>query len=275
MKNWRDRIDLREQILAELKSHPESRSSTNYARVHNVIRRDIIVGVFRSGERLKTSELTKRYGLSAVPIREALQKLAGEGLVDMEANRGTSVRAIDGGFLLQLHEMREVLAAHITAASVTAMTDEVIEALEVIEEVYEGFLTAEDRGGTVRANGLFHRTLETCADNQVIKDVLRNHSDLLETLRLEVWFTPERLRTMPEEHRELLAACRARDGAAAAEITVRHVRNSRDDFLFRIPALRSESSGSAERSGALAGATGSSIADLWGQKGPTQTRGPG
>jgi DNA-binding GntR family transcriptional regulator len=82
---------------------------TNYQRVRDIIRNDIITGQFRDGDRLKISDLVGRYGISAMPIREALQQLQGEGLVVMSANRGASVRRIDEHFLWQMYEIRKAL----------------------------------------------------------------------------------------------------------------------------------------------------------------------
>ena len=90
---------------------------TNYQRVRDIIRNDIITGQFQAGARLKISELVERYGLSAMPIREALQQLQGEGLVVLSANKGASVRRIDERFLWQGYEVRKALEAYFAAGT--------------------------------------------------------------------------------------------------------------------------------------------------------------
>ncbi|EAU44744.1 GntR family transcriptional regulator, partial [Salipiger bermudensis] len=57
-----------------------------------LIREDILSGRIAPGDRLKTAELAKQLGFSTMPLREALRKLEGEGLVAIEPNRGATVR---------------------------------------------------------------------------------------------------------------------------------------------------------------------------------------
>src|SRR3712207_3392027 len=63
-----------------------------YVRVREQLRTDILQGVFAPGERIKIAELSKRYGVSQMPVREALQMLQGEGLVTIAPNKGASIR---------------------------------------------------------------------------------------------------------------------------------------------------------------------------------------
>ena len=82
---------------------------TNYDMLRDAIREDIVAGVFPPGCRLKISDLTERYGISAMPVRDALQQLCGEGYIAIEPNRGASVRQIDATFLSQVYEIRRAV----------------------------------------------------------------------------------------------------------------------------------------------------------------------
>src|SRR5664279_3570657 len=105
---------------------------TNYQRVRDIIRNDIITGQFQAGARLKISELVDRYGLSAMPIREAMQQLQGEGLVVLSANKGASVRRIDERFLWQVYEVRRALEAYFVAEMASRATEADVERLRAI-----------------------------------------------------------------------------------------------------------------------------------------------
>jgi DNA-binding GntR family transcriptional regulator len=204
---------------------------TNYARVRDVIRRDIIAGTFAPGSRLKAVELASRYGVSPVPVREALQQLLGEGLVVIVPNRGASVRNINGTFIRNVCEVRELLRVHLTAKGAARMTDRVLVRLEAIEEVYEDALAAGDDQLTIGANHMFHLEIRRLADNPEAEEMLQKHFALTKTLRLRVGYSAERRRDMPLEHRALIEACRRRDPVAAAEIARRHTRSSIEDLL--------------------------------------------
>ncbi|MET0746213.1 MAG: GntR family transcriptional regulator, partial [Microvirga sp.] len=104
--------------------------STNYHRVRDAIRQDIVDGTFGQGEWLKMSILVERYGLSGAPIREALNQLEAEGLVEMLPNRGARVRRVTRDYIAKLFEIRLALepmlaqrsAAVATAENVAQMT---------------------------------------------------------------------------------------------------------------------------------------------------------
>jgi DNA-binding GntR family transcriptional regulator len=70
------------------------RSKSTGAAVAELVREAILCGEFAEGERLPESDLARRYGVSRIPLREALQILTGEGLVKASANRGVRVRAL-------------------------------------------------------------------------------------------------------------------------------------------------------------------------------------
>lgn len=78
-------------------------------QLEQALRADILEGVFPPGERLKAAELTERYGVSATPLREALQRLAGESLVDLDSRLGASVSAISRDDLLDTYELLTLL----------------------------------------------------------------------------------------------------------------------------------------------------------------------
>jgi DNA-binding GntR family transcriptional regulator len=206
-------------------------AGTNYSRVRDVIRRDIVAGVFPPGSRLKAAELATRYGVSPIPVREALQQLLGEGLIVITPNRGARIRTIDTTFIRNVCELREVLHVHLTAKGAARMTERVLARMEAIEEVFEDALAAGDDQLALSANTLFHRENRRAAGNPEGEEMLQKHFAFAKALRLRVGFSEERRRVMPSEHRELIEACRRRDPVAAAEIARRHTRRSTEDLL--------------------------------------------
>lgn len=221
----------REKLFGEICTHAEVVSSTNYTRIHLVIRRDIILGEFAAGQRLKTADLSERYGLSSVPIREALQKLAGEGLVCFSPNKGVSVRAVDADFIRELHELRELVTTHLARRSVPAMTDDAIDDLVAIEDIFREVIERDDRKMVIRTNRFFHNTLDQFSRNEMMKRTIATHFEILETLRSSIGYTSDRGVEMQTDHEELIDACRARDGDRAANVMSRHVQRARDDYL--------------------------------------------
>src|SRR5437764_1195259 len=83
--------------------------STTNLNVGLRIRDDIVAGTLPLGSRITIDALALRYGVSHMPVREALRDLQGEGLVVIEPNRGARVRAIDARFVENIFEIRTAL----------------------------------------------------------------------------------------------------------------------------------------------------------------------
>src|SRR3954451_3898009 len=79
---------------------------TRVPDIPQLLRDDIIAGQLPFGSRLRIEELALRYGVSHMPVREALRVLHGEGLVVIEPNRGARVRPIYRGFIEDVFDVR-------------------------------------------------------------------------------------------------------------------------------------------------------------------------
>lgn len=220
--------------MADLEDVVPVVGGTNYGRVSHVIRRDILRGIFRPGERLKAVELALRYNVSPVPIREALQQLSGEGLVIMLPNRGARVRSVDSKFVRDVYQLREVVAGDLTAKGVARITDEVVERMKLLNDLYLTALSEHDLHFAAGANRLFHDSVMSLADNYVASMVLYNHASVLQMLRLQLGYSQKRLNDSRQEHADFLEACRRRDATAAAEISRLHTRGALQDILERM-----------------------------------------
>lgn len=220
-------------LPADLPSGPLL-GGTSYARVRDVIRQDIVAGAFTAGERLKAVDLAKRYGVSPVPVREALQQLQGEGLVVIEPHRGASVRRINVKFLMDVFELREALAGLLVAKAAERMTPATMAQLDAQEAAFEAALARGDLRAALQANGVFHRICYAAADNAEALAVMDRHLALIQTLRLQVGFSAQREPIMIAEHRALLESLRSRMPRAAARHTRRHIRGSHQDLMKQI-----------------------------------------
>ncbi len=77
--------------------------------VEQQLRRDILFGTFAPGERLLASDLTRRYAVSLTPLREALQRLATDGLLTMTPQRGVKVTPLSLRNAQEIYELRCIL----------------------------------------------------------------------------------------------------------------------------------------------------------------------
>ncbi len=209
----------------------EPLGGTTYQRVRDRLRSDILAGRIAPGTRLKITELAERYGLSHMPVREALQQLQGEGLVTLSPNRGASVRRMDAQFIRSLFDIREALEGFLTRQAAARMTPAVLDELRGIQRRYDDAVATGDLRACIPLNLQFHRTILLVTRNEEAMRLLDQHTSLIRALRARVGYAPDRPSTIQREHHALIAALGSGDGDAAQRIHSLHVRRASEDML--------------------------------------------
>jgi DNA-binding GntR family transcriptional regulator len=205
--------------------------STVYQRVHEQLRTEIISGRLPAGARLKIHDLAARFGLSHMPVREALQHLQGEGLVVMAPNRGATVRRMDAAFVRHLFDIREALEGFLTRQAAPMMDQATLARLRAISDAFDAAGRAGDAAAMVHNNRAFHRAIMEVTGNQEALRLLDLHTYLIGALRTRFGYGPGRAAQTSREHAVLLKALARRDAEAAGRIHDIHIRHARDDLL--------------------------------------------
>ncbi len=205
--------------------------STVYQRVHERLRADILAGRIAPGARLKIQDLATRYGLSHMPVREALQQLQGEGLVVMAPNRGATVRRMDAQFVRNLFAIREALEGYLTRQAAGLLDAAGIATLKRIQAEMRRAPAGRDPALVARLNRAFHRTIEAATGNDEAIRLLDLHSDLIGALRVRFGYRRGRLQVVLREHDALIDALARGDAEAAGALHDQHIRGARDDML--------------------------------------------
>jgi DNA-binding GntR family transcriptional regulator len=117
---------------------PQKREGTSKTLIYKELRRSIILGHRRPGERLDPDRLAKSYGTSVTPVRDALQMLGHEGLVTIKPRSGNFVARITLKQLNDLLELREILEVASIERAATRITDEQLDQLENVHAGYSG-----------------------------------------------------------------------------------------------------------------------------------------
>jgi DNA-binding GntR family transcriptional regulator len=207
---------------------------TNYERLRDVIRSDIMTGVFAPGSRLKIAELSERYGISAVPVREALQQLQGEGLIELTANRGASVRRIDEKFLWQVYEIRKALETFFVVELAYRVTPADIDKLEDILAEQEAVLAKFEDGKFQDLDRRFHNHIVSVTQNEEAISVLNRHYDLIRPLRIRFGRSADQRARIPREHREIIDAIQRRDSSRASLLLSAHIDQAFKDLAHEM-----------------------------------------
>ena len=210
-----------------------------YAWVCQQLRQDILAGTFAWGARLKIAQLAQRYGVSQMPIREALQRLQGEGLVTIQPNCGACVRRVDDKFVADIYDLRGALGELLISRAIPRITSDDIRALEIIIDTHQ---QAERRGelsASLEYNKQFHRVIYRVADNPDATEILERYWELIDALRRQFGFAPGFLAKIISGHRRLLAAISQGDIDAALRLARENCEQSMHDLIAQMHRQRS------------------------------------
>lgn len=108
-----------------------------HLKVCSVLRKAILQGDFKPGQRLKQSELADSLGVSRMPVREALRKLELEGLVILEPHKGAIVKSIQIEDILEIYELRSQLEKMAVELSVEGLVEDDIKQLKKLADKME------------------------------------------------------------------------------------------------------------------------------------------
>ncbi|QKW22101.1 GntR family transcriptional regulator [Kitasatospora sp. NA04385] len=191
------------------------------------LRELILDGHYPPGSRLGEVEVAETLGVSRTPVREAFRALTADGLL-AAAGRGLRVVRLDGEELSQVYRVRaalEALTAELAAERQRAgrlAPAELADLAELADRTHRATAGGDAVAG-VRLNRAFHRRIAELAANPVALHTLDRLWDQIQVSTLRSLRPPARTALVDAQHRELLDAITAGDGAAAAAAARRHV----------------------------------------------------
>jgi len=198
-------------------------------RLYEQLKKDIVECRIEFGEKLINRELQQKYGVSSTPVRDAINHLYLDGLVENISNTGAKVVTFDLQFVLEVNEMLTLLCnAAVECSAVRADRDEVCAQLEkallkqqsaVLEEYY-------------RCDFLFHKVFfDHCKNTQYQKNYSRYHVLFEMLARRFHGFQEDNRKSSIKQHQEILESYRAGDIALAAQQMRAHFAHA--ERLFR------------------------------------------
>lgn len=203
-------------------------------RAHAALLEEIQSGALPAGSVLGEVEQAARLGISRTPLREALRRLAADGLVVQQSPRVTVVADLHAGDIRALFEIRRALEE--TAARLAAERGDAAVFAGLAEEFGRVDLAAaEGRDAYYALIARFDAALDDAVANDYIAAALRTVRTHLVRVRRMARDRPDRLAASAAEHRIIAAAVASRDGDLAAHATHVHLHNALTGILDSLP----------------------------------------
>ena len=175
---------------------------------------------------IRQEEVAERFGVSRLPVREALRMLAAEGLTELESNKSARVPVLDMEQIVLLYKMRERLEPLALTTSIPSLDDAQLERLMEIQALIE---KDDDLQNFLELDREFHLlTYAGCSSEELIGTVTRLWNTTQYYRRAFMVVTgPQRRWVVNAEHSLLLDAIRRRDLADAERFSCGHIRRTR------------------------------------------------
>ena len=191
--------------------------------IADALRGDILRGKLQGGQPLKQDEIAARFGVSKIPVREALVQLKVEGLVNFYPNRGAFVSDLSAAEADEIYVMRIALETEVLARAIPHLT---VANFKHADELLAAIDREENIAKWGELNWEFHATLYATAGLPRVMETIRTlHTNIARYLVLYLAGMDYQEQSQ-REHRALLQACRAGEVEKAQAILKEHLRSA-------------------------------------------------
>ncbi|WP_306153036.1 GntR family transcriptional regulator [Roseovarius sp. MMSF_3281] len=199
----------------------------------------IFDGTYQDGDRLDEVRLAEHFGVSRTPLREALQRLARSGLVELVARRGAFVRQPGPVELMEMFEVMAEFEAVCGRLAARRISDEALADLHDANEKCQAAVEANDPDSYYAENERFHAIIYRESGNGFLAKETGTLHRRLQPFRRQQLRLRGRMAQSMGEHRAILEALEKGDAEAAATALRGHVAIQGEKFYSLIATLKS------------------------------------
>jgi DNA-binding GntR family transcriptional regulator len=191
-----------------------------YERIKDAIRH----GVLQPGEPLSETRLSHWLGISRTPVREALQTLAQQGLVQIIPGRAVTVAAPSMEDTFSAIHVRSILEPVVVRLAAEAISAAELEKLWQALDAMEAAVTANERAAWSQADTHYHEIISAACPNQLLGELALQIRNRVSFIAVDAKTSPERLAACTAEHRAIVEHMAARNTQAAEQAMRDHIQ---------------------------------------------------
>lgn len=186
------------------------------------------------GDKLTEFHLARELGVSRTPLREALNRLAQEGLVTVIPGRGAFVATFSPADIVGLFDVREALEGMAARLATPRIARETLVRLQHRLEAEMKKRSEHGYSGYMNADRELHETVTLASENRHLVEHMETLTDRIQMLRSQSVTLPGRVTKSFEEHLGIIEALSQRNADLAEERTRQHIRNVKADLATAI-----------------------------------------
>lgn len=198
-------------------------------KAYLIIRRKLLIGSVPHGTKLNEVDLASQLGISRSPIREALQRLMHEGLLQQIPRRGVFVRQFTSQEIIELSEVREALEVQAVRLAARRASDEALEQLQSTLRAAEKRLANGEEGYPTDED--FHMSLFRLAANRQLTDLAVSIHTQLRLARSLSGAKPARAKEALKEHLAIFSCVSERNEEKAVHTMQQHISHATENMI--------------------------------------------
>jgi len=209
------------------------RKNSKQQFVYNKIKNLIIKNQLKPDTLLVERQLCETLGVSRTPVREALRKLASEGMIEIIPKKGAFVSKIRFEDLMEIFEIREALEGMAVRLCTLRKSEEIIKQMEDCIASQEKALELGDRDSSVEKDLNFHTLYIRASRNSRLIDFLKTITDQINRFAVTTVDDIERQKLSLKQHKNILESIKKNDAELAEKLVREHIVNVKEYHISR------------------------------------------
>jgi DNA-binding GntR family transcriptional regulator len=211
-----------------------------HEQVTQRLREMLVESRIAPGAKLNERELSEVLKVSRTPLREAIKRLAAEGLVELLPNRGAIALELSEADVRHTFEVMAGLEAQSGELAAERITDAELAEIKALHYEMLAAFTRRDLPAYYRLNSAIHAAINTAARNPVLSATYRQVNARLLALRFKSNQDESKWQAAVQEHEDMITALSQRDPVALRALLVRHLFNKQDVVMAQLAVRQSK-----------------------------------
>jgi hypothetical protein len=224
-------------------TNAQPNSQNLHEAIFQKLRSLLVEGVITPGSKLNERELAESLNVSRTPIREAIKRLAADGLVELIANRGAIAVQLSHADVINTFDVIAQLEGYSGELAAKNISKAALSELEALQYEMMASYARRNLSSYNKLNLRIHHLINQAANNPVLGQLFSQVNARIEALRFRSNQNGVKWEQAVEEHQEMIDALKAHDSERMRKVMIQHVINKRDVV---IELLQSENGNTAQ-----------------------------